>query len=235
MMNIYDLQQRAEVLRKRNIEGSITPEEVGGLIADTLSLISSIEQNSSSLAVVKVYSSVAAMQGDASPVANDKPLRFGQIVSVYNEADANDAHNGEIYVFENPGWKLIGTINKVAIGISQGQAFPGVRGKELEDNLNNEISTREQAVQAVERKIDVEKVSLQDALRESESTLQGQIGESYRLLEQKQNQQWGFFQKALLKREEFKARILTQEEYNTLVHEKKVEDDRCYLILEDDQ
>lgn len=235
MMNIYDLQQRAEVLRKRNIEGSITPEEVGGLIADTLSLISSIEQNSSSLAVVKVYSSVAAMQGDASPVANDKPLRFGQIVSVYNEADANDAHNGEIYVFENPGWKLIGNINKVAIGISQGQAFPGVRGKELEDNLNNEISTREQAVQAVERKIDVEKVSLQDALRESESTLQGQIGESYRLLEQKQNQQWGFFQKALLKREEFKARILTQEEYNTLVHEKKVEDDRCYLILEDDQ
>ena len=235
MMNIYDLQQRAEVLRKRHVEGSITPEEVGGLIADTLSLISSIEQNSSSLAVVKVYSSVAEMQGDASPVANDKPLRFGQIVSVYNEADANDAHNGEIYVFENPGWKLIGNINKVAIGISQGQAFPGVRGKELEDNLNNEISTREQAVQAVERKIDVEKVSLQDALRESESTLQGQIGESYRLLEQKQNQQWGFFQKALLKREEFKARILTQEEYNTLVHEKKVEDDRCYLILEDDQ
>lgn len=235
MMNIYDLQQRAEVLRKRHVEGSITPEEVGGLIADTLSLISSIEQNSSSLAVVKVYSSVTAMQGDASPVANDKPLRFGQIVSVYNEADANDAHNGEIYVFENPGWKLIGNINKVAIGISQGQAFPGVRGKELEDNLNNEISTREQAVQAVERKIDVEKVSLQDALRESESTLQGQIGESYRLLEQKQNQQWGFFQKALLKREEFKARILTQEEYNTLVREKKVEDDRCYLILEDEQ
>ena len=235
MMNIYDLQQRAEVLRKRHIEGSITPEEVGGLIADTLSLISSIEQNSSSLAVVKVYSSVAEMQGDASPVANDKPLRFGQIVSVYNEADANDAHNGEIYVFESPGWKLIGNINKVAIGVSQGQAFPGVRGKELEDNLNNEISTREQAVQAVERKIDVEKVSLQDALRESESTLQGQIGESYRLLEQKQNQQWGFFQKALLKREEFKARILTQEEYNTLVREKKIEDDRCYLILEDEQ
>ena len=29
MMNIYDLQQRAEVLRKRHIEGSITPEEVG--------------------------------------------------------------------------------------------------------------------------------------------------------------------------------------------------------------
>ena len=185
--------------------------------------------------MVKVYSSVAEMQGDASPVANDKPLRFGQIVSVYNEADANDAHNGEIYVFENPGWKLIGNINKVAIGISQGQAFPGVRGKELEDNLNNEISTREQAVQAVERKIGVEKASLQDALRESESTLQGQIDESYRLLEQKQNQQWGLFQKALLKREEFKARILTQEEYNTLVREKKIEEDRCYLILEDDQ
>ena len=235
MMNIYDLQQRAEVLRKRHIEGSITPEEVGGLIADTLSLISSIEQNSSSLAVVKVYSSVAEMQGDASPVANDKPLRFGQIVSVYNEADANDAHNGEIYVFENPGWKLIGNINKVAIGISQGQAFPGVRGKELEDNLNSEIATREQAVRAIGRMIDEEKVSLQAVLRETGSTLQGQIDESYRLLEQKQNQQWGLFQKALLKREEFKARILTQEEYNTLVREKKIEEDRCYLILEDDQ
>lgn len=235
MMNIYDLQQRAEVLRKRNIEGSITPEEVGGLIADTLSLISSIEQNSSSLAVVKVYSSVAEMQGDASPVANDKPLRFGQIVSVYNEADANDAHNGEIYVFESPGWKLIGNINKVAIGVSQGQAFPGVRGKELEDNLNSEITSREQAVTAVGRRIDEEKVSLQDALREAESTLQGQIDESYRLFVQNQEQQRDFFQKALLKREEFKARILTQEEYNTLVREKKVEDDRCYLILEDEQ
>lgn len=235
MMNIYDLQQRAEVLRKRNIEGSITPEEVGGLIADTLSLISSIEQNSSSLAVVKVYSSVAAMQGDASPVANDKPLRFGQLVSVYNEADANDAHNGEIYVFESPGWKLIGNINKVAIGVSQGQAFPGTRGKELEDNLNSEIATREQAVRAVGRKIDEEKISLQDALRETESTLQSQIGESYRLLDKKQDLQKELFQKALLKREEFKARILTQEEYNTLVREKKVEDDRCYLILEDEQ
>ena len=235
MMNIYDLQQRAEVLRKRHIEGSITPEEVGGLIADTLSLISSIEQNSSSLAVVKVYSSVAEMQGDTSPVANDKPLRFGQIVSVYNEADTNDAHNGEIYVFENPGWKLIGNINKVAIGVSQGQAFPGTRGKELEDNLNSEIATREQAVRAVGRKIDEEKASLQESLREAESTLQGQIDENYRLLEQKQDQQKEFFQKALLKREEFKARILTQEEYNTLVREKKVEDDRCYLILEDEQ
>ena len=235
MMNIYDLQQRAEVLRKRNIEGSITPEEVGGLIADTLSLISSIEQNSSSLAVVKVYSSVAEMQGDTSPVANDKPLRFGQIVSVYNEADANDAHNGEIYVFENPGWKLIGNINKVAIGISQGQAFPGTRGKELEDNLNSEIASREQAVTALGRRINEEKISLQDALRETESTLQSQIGESYRLLDKKQDLQKELFQKALLKREEFKARILTQEEYNTLVREKKVEDDRCYLILEDDQ
>lgn len=235
MMNIYDLQQRAEILRKRHIEGSITPEEVGGLIADTLSLISSIEQNSSSLAVVKVYSSITAMQGDTSPVANDKPLRFGQIVSVYNEADANDAHNGEIYVFENPGWKLIGNINKVAIGVSQGQAFPGVRGKELEDNLNSEIATREQAVTAVVRKINEERASLQELLRESESTLQGGIDENYRLLEKKQEQQKEFFQKALLKREEFKARILTQEEYNTLVREKKIEDDRCYLILEDDQ
>ena len=119
--------------------------------------------------------------------------------------------------------------------MSQGQAFPGTRGKELEDNLNSEIATREQAVRAVGRKIDEEKTSLQESLRETESTLQGQIDESYRLLEQKQNQQWGFFQKALLKREEFKARILTQEEYNTLVREKKIEEDRCYLILEDDQ
>ena len=162
-------------------------------------------------------------------------MRFGQIVSVYNEADANDAHNGEIYVFENPGWKLIGNINKVAIGVSQGQAFPGVRGKELEDNLNNEISTREQAVRAVGRKIDEEKVSFQAALRESESTLQEQIDENYRLFDQKQEQQKEFFQKALLKREEFKAKVLTQEEYNTLVREKKIEDDRCYLILEDEQ
>ena len=39
MMNIYDLQERAEVLRKRYLFASVTPEEVGGLIADTLEFV----------------------------------------------------------------------------------------------------------------------------------------------------------------------------------------------------
>ena len=78
-------------------------------------------------------------------------------------------------------------------------------------------------------------MTLQQSLRETESTLQRQIDENYRLFDQKQEQQKEFYQKALLKREEFKAKVLTQEEYNTLVREKKIEEDRCYLILEDDQ
>ena len=40
MESIYKLQQRADALRRKNLVESISPEEVGGLHADTLAYMS---------------------------------------------------------------------------------------------------------------------------------------------------------------------------------------------------
>ena len=45
MESIYKLQQRADALRRKNLVESISPEEVGGLHADTLAYMADMEQN----------------------------------------------------------------------------------------------------------------------------------------------------------------------------------------------
>lgn len=112
MTNIYDLQQRADVLRKKTATDSISPEEVGGLHADTLAYIANMERYASSLGIKKVYTSVSEMNGDESPVSSTgMPLKAGQLVTIFN-AEAPDAENsGEIYAFQNPGWVLVGRLD----------------------------------------------------------------------------------------------------------------------------
>ena len=112
MTNIYDLQQRADVLRKKTATDSISPEEVGGLHADTLAYIANMERYASSLGIKKVYTSVSEMNGDESPVSSTgMPLKAGQLVTIFN-AEAPDAENsGEIYAFQNPGWLLAGRLD----------------------------------------------------------------------------------------------------------------------------
>ena len=112
MTQIYDLQQRAEVLRKKTATDSISPEDVGGLQADTLAYIANMERYASSLGIKKVYTSVTEMSGDESPVSSTgMPLKAGQLVTIFN-AEAPDAENsGEIYAFQNPGWVLVGRLD----------------------------------------------------------------------------------------------------------------------------
>lgn len=112
MTQIYDLQQRAEVLRKKTATDSISPEDVGGLQADTLAYIANMERYASSLGIKKVYTSVSEMNGDESPVSSTgMPLKAGQLVTIFN-AETPDAENsGEIYAFQNPGWVLVGRLD----------------------------------------------------------------------------------------------------------------------------
>ena len=142
MMNIYDLQERAEVLRKRYLFASVTPEEVGGLIADTLEFVAVLERNASSLGIIKVYNSFDEMKADTSPMVGDKELHAGQLVSIYNGINTNDAHNGEIYASEGKTWRLVSNLASIALGTSPFQAYPGEKGKALEVSLKEELSLR---------------------------------------------------------------------------------------------
>ena len=131
---IYEIQARAQVLREKTQEGSVTPEEVGGLIADTLALLANIEQKAGSLRVSKVYSSKAEMEADISPEnAQHQPIKAGQLVAVHTGGDSPE--DGTIYVYLAPGWKLLGNLNRVAIGESEGLAYPGTKGKKLSEDL----------------------------------------------------------------------------------------------------
>lgn len=160
MTNIYNLQERANALRKRYIAASITPEEVGGLIADTLEFISLMERNTSSLGITKVYNSIAAMEGDKSPNVDGKPLRQGQLVSIYNAENKADIHNGDIYMYDKDGWSFVSNIANVIVGSSPWQAYSGAKGHTLEENLAQETTARTTAITEVKEKIDSEVAEL---------------------------------------------------------------------------
>lgn len=160
MTNIYNLQERANALRKRYIAASITPEEVGGLIADTLEFISLMERNTSSLGITKVYNSIATMEGDKSPNVDGKPLRQGQLVSIYNAENKADIHNGDIYMYDKDGWSFVSNIANVIVGSSPWQAYSGAKGHTLEENLAQETTARTTAITEVKEKIDREVTEL---------------------------------------------------------------------------
>lgn len=113
MTTIYELQQRAKMLRTKTQTGSITPDEVGSLHEDTLAYIATLEQSLGSLGIKKVYPSKSAMEADTTPVGNNgKAIRYGQLVCIYDHAHLDSADNGDVYVFQQPGWIVIGNIKK---------------------------------------------------------------------------------------------------------------------------
>ena len=118
MKTIYELQQKAIRLRQVKEVDSISPEETFGLHADTLAYLADMEQNAEGLGIHKVYKSFAAMNADSSaPVGtNGKPLRFGQLVAVYDKDNQSQAENGNIYAFQKgaeAGWLLMGNLNSI--------------------------------------------------------------------------------------------------------------------------
>ena len=114
MESIYNLQKRASELRCKTETDSISPEEVGGLHADTLAYIAEMEQSADGLGIRKVYQTKAQMEADTAPMGtNGKTLRYGQLVSIYNEADKTSAENGDIYAWQKPGWLKMGNIGNI--------------------------------------------------------------------------------------------------------------------------
>ncbi|MFQ9407006.1 MAG: hypothetical protein ACLR16_13395 [Segatella copri] len=118
MKTIYELQQEAIRLRQVKEVDSISPEETFGLHADTLAYLADMEQNAEGLGIHKVYKSFAAMNADSSaPVGtNGKPLRFGQLVAVYDKDNQSQTENGNIYAFQKgaeAGWLLMGNLNSI--------------------------------------------------------------------------------------------------------------------------
>ena len=87
MATIYELKRRAQELSAKKDSLSISPEEVSGLIDETLDVINEAEKNQIGLGIRNTYTTVAEMNADStSPVGSDeKPLKFGQIVTVYDE------------------------------------------------------------------------------------------------------------------------------------------------------
>ena len=117
MATIYELKRRAQELSAKKDSLSISPEEVGGLIDETLDVINEAEKNQIGLGIRNTYTTVAEMNADStSPVGSDeKPLKFGQIVTVYDENTPDAVDNGNIYAFQNPGWKLVSTTGNLPL------------------------------------------------------------------------------------------------------------------------
>lgn len=118
MKTIYELQQEAIRLRQVKEVDSISPEETFGLHADTLAYLADMEQNAEGLGIHKIYKSFAAMNADSSaPVGtNGKPLRFGQLVAIYDKDNQSQTENGNIYAFQKgaeAGWLLMGNLNSI--------------------------------------------------------------------------------------------------------------------------
>ena len=112
MDTIYSLLKRAKELKEKSQVDSITPEEVGKLHEDTLAYIASLEQSTDGLGIKKVYQSKSAMEADTDPVGtNGKALRYGQLVSIYDDAHADSSENGYIYAYQKPGWLMMGKVS----------------------------------------------------------------------------------------------------------------------------
>lgn len=235
---IYELQTRAKALREKTQEGSITPEEVGGLIADTLALLADVEQTAGSLRVSKVYSSKAEMEADTAPEdAHHQPLKAGQLVAIHAEGDSPD--NGTIYVYLAPGWKLIGNLNRVAIGEDMGQAYPGTKGKRLAEDLNNERIERTDNDAALQRAIANETDSRRQALTEQAEVLRRETNKAVADETTARDRELASIRQSIRDMqgnigsvEGFKHAFLTEEEYNRKRQAGELDPDRCYFIEE---
>ena len=121
MDTIYSLLKRAKELKEKSQVDSITAEEVGKLHEDTLAYIASLEQSADGLGIKKVYQSKSTMEADTDPVGtNGKTLRYGQLVSIYDDAHTDGSENGNIYAYQKPGWLLMGKVSgNMGLAIAQ--------------------------------------------------------------------------------------------------------------------
>lgn len=107
-------------LRAMTEVNSISAEDTFGLQADILEYLADMEQSAEGLGIHKVYASYAAMVADApAPVgSNGKALRYGQLVSIYDESNPSQSESGNVYAWQkgNTGasaWLLMGNLGDI--------------------------------------------------------------------------------------------------------------------------
>lgn len=112
MISLIDIKNRADQLSAKTEAGSITPEEVGALIADLALYTQSSERDGSTLGIRKVYPTLEAMQADTEPIGDGgKPLRRGNLVAIYSEERAqSDPNSGLVSMWTGSGWTSIARI-----------------------------------------------------------------------------------------------------------------------------
>lgn len=233
MITIYELQARAQQLRSRTQEGSITPEDVGGLMADILTLLAAMEQAANSLHIAKVYTSKAAMEADTAPEGKDgKPLHYGQLAAVNDGGDNPD--NGSIYAYQAPGWKLIGNLNKVSLGKMSGQAYPGVEGAALEATVKAESKQRERDVTQLQEHLTQEIVQHGKAIQQVSVDFRSLLTSATQQIDKQHKRDVDALRELINGKEGFKAAVLTESEYLEKVENRTLEEDRCYFIIEEE-
>ena len=112
MISLIEIKNRADQLSAKTEAGSITPEEVGALIADLALYTQSSERDGSTLGIRKVYPTLEAMQADTEPIGDGgKPLRRGNLVAIYSEERAqSDPNSGLVSMWTGSGWTSIARI-----------------------------------------------------------------------------------------------------------------------------
>lgn len=153
MDTIYSLLKRAKELKNKSQVDSITPEEVGKLHEDTLAYIASLEQSTDGLGIKKVYQSKSAMEADTDPVGtNGKALRYGQLVSIYDDAHADSSENGNIYAYQKPGWLLMGKVSGnmgLAIAQETGDSATKVMSQKAVTEAVNKAASNNTAIKEI--------------------------------------------------------------------------------------
>lgn len=117
-MNIYEIINRAESLRKETALNAISPERAGSIMSDTLKYLNDFQIQSSSIGLDKVYTSSASMTADEEPASDltGQPLKAGQLCVIVSE-DSTGTEDGDVYRYDGePGsWTKVGKIGNLSI------------------------------------------------------------------------------------------------------------------------
>lgn len=180
MKTILELQNRASELTQKHMADSIQPKDVGGLFEDSLAYVATMEQNLKNLGIRKTYHSDEEMQADVEPLDfQGRPIRFGQLVSLFIEAD----NVNDIYAYQSPGWIKIGRIAQdvEALALAQSAIKTAQETKEV-------IATESTARQAEDSRLDrrvsllVKQMTSVQTMLDSETTAREEADEQLRKL-----------------------------------------------------
>ena len=113
MDTIENIKNRAESLSEETKIDGIPPARVGGIIYDLADYAFAVQVNGASLGIKSTYKSVSLMEADStSPVdTKGRPLRYGNLVCIYDQENPNSDDSGKVYAFQDPGWVYVTQID----------------------------------------------------------------------------------------------------------------------------